>query len=102
MVQGRVDRLILPCWRGPPPHAEPNIKARAISTGYDALDETARQTPFSPMDPDKEPPLTQPTPKTARELRQEREAAALRANLRKRKDQARAREEEAADEKKAE
>ncbi len=48
------------------------------------------------MNPDK-PPATvpagqTPAPKTPREVRLEREAAALRANLRKRKDQARARE----------
>ena len=44
------------------------------------------------MEPDKPPPAAKPPPKTAREVRLEREAAALRANLRKRKEQARARE----------
>jgi hypothetical protein len=40
---------------------------------------------------EQEKPQAEPA-KTAREIRQEREAAALRANLRRRKDQARARE----------
>lgn len=43
------------------------------------------------MDPDRASPPEMPPGKTAREIRLEREAAALRANLRKRKDQARAR-----------
>jgi hypothetical protein len=47
------------------------------------------------MDRDKKPPLTRPPAKTAQELRREREAAALRANLRKRKEQARARDDAA-------
>jgi hypothetical protein len=49
------------------------------------------------MDPDKNTPVTRPPPKTPRELRLEREAAALRANLRKRKEQARARDGEVED-----
>jgi hypothetical protein len=47
------------------------------------------------MDPDTAPTPKSPPAKTARDARLEREAAALRANLRKRKDQARAREAEA-------
>ena len=49
------------------------------------------------MDPDKPPSAGKPVSRTAREIRLEREAAALRANLRKRKDQARAREAEPGD-----
>jgi hypothetical protein len=45
------------------------------------------------MDQEKPAPPAKPPLKTARDIRLEREASALRANLRKRKDQARAREE---------
>ena len=44
------------------------------------------------MEQEKSPEAGKPPAKTAREVRQEREAAALRANLRKRKEQVRARE----------
>ena len=46
------------------------------------------------MEPDPTPAPKKPPAKTARDVRLEREAAALRANLRKRKDRARAREAE--------
>ena len=61
------------------------------------LDVGPSEAAFSGMDPDKPPSAGKPVSRTAREIRLEREAAALRANLRKRKDQARAREAEPGD-----
>ena len=57
------------------------------------LDAEGAWAVFLAMDQDPRKPA-KPAPKNPREFRLEREAAALRANLRKRKEQARAREDD--------
>ena len=61
------------------------------------LDAGAWLSSYPEMAEDSESPPKKPVPRTAAELRREREAAALRANLRKRKEQQRAWEDAARD-----
>lgn len=65
-----------------------------MSICYGPLDAGPATPPVPHMDSEKPPTAAKPPPKTGREVRLEREAAALRANLRKRKEQARVREQD--------